>query len=64
VHWYSDVVAGRLVAAAAVARLHGNQQFLAAMDAARADIVRVREAGLAPDLDCEAEARALATPLY
>lgn len=63
VHWYSDVVAGRMVAAAAVAKLHGNAQFLAAMDAAREDIARVQEAGLKPDIDCEAEARALATPL-
>ena len=63
VHWYSDVVAGRLVGAAAVAKLHDNKQFLAAMDAARSDIARARAAGLTPTVDCEAEARALATPL-
>jgi acid phosphatase (class A) len=63
VHWYSDVVAGRLVGAAAVAKLHDNKQFLTAMDAARADITGARAAGLAPAVNCEAEARALATPL-
>ncbi len=63
VHWYSDVVAGRMVGAAAVSKLHNNEQFLAAMDAARADIARARAAGLTPTIDCEAEARALATPL-
>jgi acid phosphatase (class A) len=63
VHWYSDVVAGRMVGAAAVSKLHNNEQFLAAMDAARADIARARAVGLTPTIDCEAEARALATPL-
>jgi acid phosphatase (class A) len=62
-HWYSDVVAGRMVGAAAVAKLHTSEQFLEAMDAARADIARVRAAGLTPKVDCEAEARALAIPL-
>jgi acid phosphatase (class A) len=59
-HWYSDVVAGRLVGAAAVAKLHANDEFLAAMDAARVDINRAREQGLAPKSDCAAESKALA----
>lgn len=59
VHWRSDVIAGRMAGAAAVARLHNNKDFLAAMTAARADIARAREAGLAPTLDCDAEAQAL-----
>jgi len=63
VHWYSDVVAGRMAGAAAVARLHTNAQFLAAMKAAGEDISRARELNLPPNVDCEAEARALATPL-
>jgi acid phosphatase (class A) len=62
-HWYNDVMAGRLVGAAAVARLHANEEFLAAMDAAREDIVRAREAGLTPTVDCAKEAEALAAPL-
>ncbi len=63
VHWYSDVVAGRIVGAAAVARLHANEQFLSAMDAGRAEIDRARREGLSPTKDCVAEEAALATTL-
>ena len=63
-HWYSDVVAGRLTGAAAVAKLHSKEEFLAAMAAARKEIEEAREAGLEPTIDCEAEAEALATPLW
>jgi acid phosphatase (class A) len=62
-HWYSDVVAGRLVGAAAVAKLHANEQFREAMDAARADIERMRREGKPPQGDCAAEAKALSTGL-
>jgi acid phosphatase (class A) len=62
-HWYSDVVAGRLVGAAAVAKLHASEQFREAMDAARADIERMRREGKLPQGDCAAEAEALATEL-
>ncbi len=58
-HWYSDVVAGRLVGAAAVAKLHANKEFRAAMEAARADIDRARQQGLAAKKDCAAETAAL-----
>ena len=60
-HWYSDVVAGRLVGAAAVARLHANEEFLQAMKAAGADIERVRRDGRTPQRDCEAESATLST---
>lgn len=60
VHWRSDVVAGRMVGAAAVARLHTNDAFLAAMAVAREEIARAREQGLSPGRDCAWEARALA----
>ena len=60
-HWYSDVVAGRLVGAAAVAKLHANDEFMAAMDAARKDIDRVRARGFTPKIDCQAEAATLST---
>jgi len=62
-HWYTDVLAGRLVGAAAVAKLHTSEEFLTAMDAAESDITRARENGLKPKIDCALEARALATPL-
>ncbi len=60
VHWRSDVVAGRMVGAAAVARLHSNEAFLAAMTAAREEIADMRERSPAPQRDCAAEAAALA----
>ena len=63
-HWYSDVVAGRMTGAAAVAKLHSNEEFLEAMSAAREDIAQAREAGLTPAADCAAEEETLATPLY
>lgn len=59
-HWYHDVVAGRMVGAGAVARLHAEEEFLAAMQAAGEDIDRARSKGLEPVRDCEAEAAALA----
>ncbi len=62
-HWYSDVVAGRLVGAAAVARLHASEPFREAMDAARADIERMRREAKSPQDDCAAEAEALSTGL-
>ena len=63
VHWRSDIVAGRMGGAAAFARLQSYDDFVAAMTAARADIGNARHAGLKPTVDCEAEARALATPM-
>ena len=38
VHWQSDILAGRAVAAAAVARLHANPTFTADLAAARAEL--------------------------
>jgi len=63
VHWYSDVVAGRLVGAAAVAVLQDNETFRADMKAARRNIDDARAAGLAPVGDCDAEASVQAVPL-
>ena len=63
VHWYSDVVAGRMVAAGAVATLHANEEFRAAMKAAKAEISTARERGLTSPLDCDAEQEALSTAL-
>ena len=42
-HWHSDVVAGRLMGAAAVARLHANEQFMIDLEAAKAEIIAVRK---------------------
>lgn len=42
VHWYSDIVAGRLVGASTVARLHANEQFLIDLAAAKKEIEKLR----------------------
>ena len=60
VHWHSDVVQGRVMGAATVARLHDNPTFQADLKAAKAELEAVRKAGLKPGRDCAAEARALA----
>lgn len=60
VHWHSDVVQGRSVAAAAVAKLHSNPTFLAELNAAKAELVAAKINGLLPAVDCNAEAVALA----
>ena len=60
VHWKSDIDAGQLMASAAVAKLHGNADFLAQLGAARAEIAQARAQGSQPNRDCAAEASALA----
>lgn len=62
-HWQSDVLQGRFMGASVVARLHGNAQFRADLDAARAEIAALRGKGLQPSRDCAAEAAALAETL-
>ena len=59
-HWYSDVVWGRVVGAATVARLHADPTFRADMDAARDEIAAVRAKGVPPKGDCTEEAKAMA----
>ena len=53
VHWYSDVNEGRFMAAATVARLHGEDAFRKDLAAARAEIENARAKGLEPACDCE-----------
>jgi acid phosphatase (class A) len=59
VHWQSDVTQGRVIGAAAVARLHADPVFRAQFDAARQELVALRAKGLKPQGDCAAEAAAL-----
>jgi len=59
VHRYSDVVAGQLVGAAAVARLHASEQFREAMAAAKANTERMRREGKPPQGDRVVEAGTL-----
>ena len=62
VHWHSDVEAGRLMASAAVARLHANPLFKAQLALAQSEVNTRRalgnESGVASA--CAAEAQALA----
>ena len=59
-HWYSDVVWGRFMGAATVARLHADPTFRADLEAARAEVAAIRAKNLSPTGDCKAEASALA----
>ena len=65
-HWQSDIVAGRTIAAATVARLHADPTFLADLAAAREELREV-SAGAGDDVsnadaaqDCAAQASQLA----
>ena len=59
-HWYSDVVWGRFMGAATVARLHADPTFRADLEAAKAEVAAIRAKNSAPAVDCKAEAAALA----
>jgi acid phosphatase (class A) len=60
VHWLSDTEEGRLMAAAAVAKLQSNAAFLADVEAAKAEVAAARAKGLKPNRDCATEAAQLA----
>jgi acid phosphatase (class A) len=60
VHWHSDVVEGRFMAAGTVARLHADASFREDIEAAKAELAAARARGIAPQRDCAAEAAALA----
>ena len=59
-HWQSDIDAGRLVAAATVARLHADQKFRSDLEAARHEAAAAAENGNSSTEQCVAETRALA----
>ncbi len=59
-HWHSDVVWGRFMGAATVARLHADPTFLADLDAAKAELAAVRAKSLKPTRDCSVEASEMA----
>jgi acid phosphatase (class A) len=59
-HWYSDVVWGRFMGAATVARLHADPTFEADLAAAKVEYAALRAKGVPPIGDCNAEAAALA----
>jgi acid phosphatase (class A) len=59
VHWHSDVIAGRAIAEAAVARLHTNETSLADLAAAKNELRAIRGSGPSAENYCAAEAEAL-----
>ena len=59
VHWESDVIEGRFMGAATVARLHDQPEFLADLEAAKAELTAARAKSLPPQNDCKFEAEAL-----
>jgi len=59
-HWHSDVVWGRFMGAATVARLHADPTFRADLEAAKAELAAVRAKSLKPTRDCSVEASAMA----
>jgi len=63
VHWQSDVLQGRFLGAGLAARLHGKDEFLSDLAAARTELAAVRAKGLKPTRDCAAEATALSQKL-
>jgi acid phosphatase (class A) len=60
VHWHSDVIQARSIAAGTVARLHADPAFLADLAAAKIELAVIHSKGLNPSRDCNAEASALA----
>ena len=55
VHWHSDVVEGRFMGAATVARLHADPAFQAELESAKEELEAIRAKGLKPTRDCQAE---------
>ena len=64
VHWHSDVVAGRFMGAATVARLHADPGFRAEIEDAKRELEAARRGGYTPPGDCQVETEALATDLF
>jgi acid phosphatase (class A) len=59
-HWDSDVIEGLFTGAATVARLHAEREFLADLEAAKAELAAARAKNLPPQSDCKFEAAAMA----
>ena len=64
VHWYSDIVAGRIMGAATVARLHADPGFRNDLEKAKSEVAALRSKGVKTTRDCQAEADALSYDLF
>ncbi len=60
VHWHSDVVEGRFVGAAVVAKLHADLQFLSDLEASKKELASLYENGAKSTNDCKFENDTLA----
>lgn len=63
VHWQSDIVAGRFMGSSTMALLNAVPEFREDIEIARRELVAARKAGIKPQRDCAAEAKALAIGL-
>ncbi len=63
VHWISDVVSGRVMGAATMARLQSVPEFAEDVAIAREEIAKSKATGISPARDCNAEAAALSETL-
>ena len=63
VHWQTDVLQGRVIAAATFSLLQTDPTYRQDVQLASADIARARAVGLKPARDCAAEAAGLAMPI-
>ena len=63
VHWQSDMLQARFMAAGTFARLQSDPTFRADIAAASTELARARAQGLQPDRNCAAERAALVQPL-
>jgi acid phosphatase (class A) len=59
VHWQSDIIEGRFLAAAVVSQEHAVAEFRADIEAARKELAAARAKKLPPGRDCASEAEAL-----
>lgn len=59
-HWHQDVLQGRVMGAATVARLHADPQFASDLAKAKKELAAVKAQNMEPIRDCEAERAALA----
>lgn len=59
-HWQSDIIEGKIVAAATFALLQNNAAYRQDVSLAAADVTNAKAKGLKPSKDCVAEAAALA----
>ncbi len=64
VHWPSDVAAGRIIGAAAVAVLNANPAFQSDLAMAKQEIAAAREAESSPGRECAVEGAALNVAIY